>query len=423
VSRDLPVIAKRLSSPSGVFVVALLAGLLTVLAMDLAYRQHLVAADSVEYVQLANNIVAGHGYTFENGTPGTRVPPAYPAVLAALTYLPFDLVVASGVANALFGAGMCVTLYWICRRTFSDPRVAVVAALALAVFPFHLFNTGYVLKENLAIACLVLAVAVWIEALHRQSVVWAVLAGVATGVATLTRYYPTAGLPIAFLAALAYERWRRPGFPWLRLAGGMLGVLVLCISPWMVRNWMHTGTLSISTYGIGYYLYTSNGPGVVPDTSGYFEARGLANDVTYSVSADQWNEGEAFSKAVDAIASDPGRDTVLLGAKLISFWRPVWDGSNAGTWIVLGGSYVLMMLLAFVGARSPGEGRFRAVLWATIGFYALVHLIFWGMIRERNYVEPFFMPFAARGLLLVYDRLPVRLRWMSTRAWPLGTSS
>jgi len=415
--------AKGLSSPRGVFLVAIVAGLITVLAMDVAYRQHLVAADSVEYVELANNLIGGHGYTFDNGTPGTRVPPAYPAVLAGLSYLPFDLVVESGVANALFGAGTCVLLYWICRRTFADTRVAAVAALALAVFPFHLFNTGYVLKENFAIASLVLAVAVWIEALHRRSFFWAVLAGVATGLATLARYYPTAGLPIALLAGLAYERWRRTGFPWVRLAAGLVGVLVLCISPWMIRNWMHTGTLSISTYGIGYYLYTSNGPGVVPDTSGYFEAKGLANDVTYSVSADQWNEGEAFSKAVDAIAADPGRDAVLLGAKLISFWRPVWDGSSLGTGLVLGGSYVLMMLLAFIGARSPGEGRFRAVLWATVGFYALVHLIFWGMIRERNYIEPFFMPFAARGLLLVYDRLPVRLRWTSARPWQVGTSS
>jgi len=55
------------------------------------------------------------------------------------------------------------------------------------------------------------------------------------------------------------------------------------------------------------------------------------------------------------------------------------------------------------------------VLWAAIGFYPLVHLIFWGMIRERNYIEPFFTPFAARGLLLVYDRSPVRRRWTSAR--------
>jgi 4-amino-4-deoxy-L-arabinose transferase-like glycosyltransferase len=403
--------------------VALLVGLLTVIAMDLTYRSHLLAVDSAEYVQLADSLAAGQGYTLPNGAPGTRVPPLFPIVLAGLRMLPVDLVPASGVLNAFFGAITCVLLYWICRRAFADPRVAPVAALGLAIYPFHLFNTGYVLKENLAIAALVLAVAVWIEAMHRQSFRWALVAGVATGMAMLARYYPTAGLPIALVIGASYERWRRAGFPWLRLIAGLLGVLAVCVAPWLVRNWVRSGTLSLSTYGVGYYLYTSNGPGVVPDTSGYFEARGLENDVTYSVGRDQWNEQEAFSKALDAMTDDPQRTATLFGAKLISFWRPVWAGSSAGTWLVLGATYALMMLFAGVGARSPGPGRFRAVLWATVGVYAVVHLIFWGMIRERNYIEPFLMAFAARGLLVVADALQTRNirlgpRWVSRLASP-----
>ena len=391
--------------------------------MDLTYRDHLLAVDSAEYVQLADSLVAGQGYTLPNGAPGTRVPPLFPIVLAGLRTLPVDVVAASGVVNALFGAVTCVLLYWICRRTFADPRVAPVAALGLAIYPFHLFNTGYVLKENLAIAALVLAVAVWIEAMYRQSSRWALIAGLATGVAVLARYYPTAGLPIAFVIGAGYERWRRAGFPWLRLIAGLLGVLAVCVAPWVVRNWVRSGALSLSTYGVGYYLYTSNGPGVVPDTSGYFEARGLANDVTYSVGRDQWNEQEALSKALDVMADDPQRTATLFGAKLISFWRPVWAGSSAGTWLVLGGTYAVMMLLALVGARSPGPGRFRAVLWATIGVYAVVHLIFWGMIRERNYIEPFLVAFAARGLLVIADALQTRHvrwgpRWVSRPASP-----
>src|SRR5579864_5977174 len=98
-------------------------------------------------------------------------------------------------------------------------------------------------------------------------------------------------------------------------------------------------------------------------------------------------------------------------AKLIRFWRSVWDGSWLGTWLVLGGSYMLMMLLAVIGARSSGDGRFRAVHWATICLCAVVHLVFWGMICDRNYIEPFFFPFVARGVLLVWDRLSPRVSW------------
>jgi 4-amino-4-deoxy-L-arabinose transferase-like glycosyltransferase len=317
----------------------------------------------------------------------------------------------------LLGAATCLALYWICRRTFADPRVAPVAALGLAVYPFRLFNTGFVLKETLAIAGLVLAVAVWIEAMHRRSFGWAVLAGVATGVATLARYYPTAVVPIALLIGLGYERWRRADFPWLRLASGLAIMLALSVAPWFVHNWVSSGTPVLSTYGIGYYLYTSNGPGVVPDASGYFEARGLASDLTYSPATDQYSDQEALSKALATMAADPQRTATLFGAKVISFWRPVWAGSAASTWLVLGAPYVLMMLLVLVGARTPGPGRFRAVLWATIGVYTVVHLIFWGMIRERNYIEPFFIAFSARGLLLIADWARVRV-WSTPQTLP-----
>src|SRR5690348_5599995 len=109
-------VAASLKSPSRIFFVALVAGLLTVLAMNLTYREHLLAVDSAEYVQLADNLASGHGYALPNGASGVRIPPVFPLVLAGLSLLPIDLVVATGVANALFGAVTCVLLYWICRR-------------------------------------------------------------------------------------------------------------------------------------------------------------------------------------------------------------------------------------------------------------------------------------------------------------------
>src|SRR5205823_2416431 len=185
----------------------------TVAAMDIAYRPHLMAEDSADYVQLADSLLAGRGYTLSNGIAGTRIPPLFPMLLAGERLVPLDLVAVSGVVNAILGAASCLCLYWICSRTFDDRRVAPLAALGLAVYPFHLFNTGYVLRENLAIAALLLTVAVWIEAMYRRSFKWAVLAGLATAIAILARYYPTVGLPIALLLGIAYERRKHPAFP------------------------------------------------------------------------------------------------------------------------------------------------------------------------------------------------------------------
>ena len=136
---------------------------MTVAAMDIAYRPHLMAEDSADYVQLADGLLAGRGYTLASGIAGTRIPPLFPMLLAAERLVPVDLIIVSGVVNAILGAAGCVCLYWICSRTFDDRRVAPLAALGLAIYPFHLFNTGYVLKENLAIAALLLTIAVWIK--------------------------------------------------------------------------------------------------------------------------------------------------------------------------------------------------------------------------------------------------------------------
>jgi len=69
-------------SPKGIFAIALAAGLITVVAMDITYRPHLMAEDSADYVQLADSLLAGRGYTLSSGIAGTRIPPLFPVLLA-----------------------------------------------------------------------------------------------------------------------------------------------------------------------------------------------------------------------------------------------------------------------------------------------------------------------------------------------------
>jgi O-antigen ligase len=98
-----------------------------------------------------------------------------------------------------------------------------------------------------------------------------------------------------------------------------------------------------------------------------------------------------------------------MGGKLVNMWRPVWAGSSLRTWMVLGVPYLLMMALALPGlalARKhpPPDSPAVIVLYALILFYVMGHTIFYSMIRERQYIEPFLIAFAGYTLSLLLKR-------------------
>src|SRR5438094_3003491 len=92
----LSIAVRRITSPKGIFVIALGMGLLTVADVDGTYRQHLMAEDSSDYVQLADSLLAGQGYTLANGIVGKRIPPLFPLLLASERLAPLDLIAVNG---------------------------------------------------------------------------------------------------------------------------------------------------------------------------------------------------------------------------------------------------------------------------------------------------------------------------------------
>jgi len=388
------------------------------------------ANDSLMYDALAGSVASGEGYQV-NGDQRTvsSIPPLFPIFLAGLYKLfggrPSILVL--GLVNAVLGALTSVLLYKLTRICFSvestargatgfSEQVALVAALMFAVYPFLIFNTPYVIKETFATTLTVGFALAWVcmlRARAKRVFGWAVVAGALAGLSALSRF-PHTGLMFVFvLVNWCVARQRRKSLTMANVLA--LVVFSLVLTPWLVRNYYVLGRVTLSNHGPSRYLYNANSDFAEPETSGDYRARGEGR-AAHNVRVDgatghdvYANEGTYFRDALGAIIYRPGHALLLTAAKLVNMWRPVWAGSSLRTWLVLGVPYLLMMMLALPGLWLARRRNAHATLsiivpYAFIIFYFLGHALFYGMIRERQYAEPFLIMFAGYSLCLMLKR-------------------
>ncbi|HEY6187722.1 MAG TPA: hypothetical protein VIW80_08590 [Pyrinomonadaceae bacterium] len=391
------------------------------------------ANDSVKYDALARSLASGEGYQVRGDhVTVSGIAPLFPLLLAGLHLLSggkIPIVLLVGFVNALLGALTALCLYHLVRLCFMPGgklraregerdagRVALLAAALFSVYPFEIFNTAFVLKESLSIFLTVGFALVWVCMLRAGAETrlrWAALAGAACGLSALSRF-PHTGLMLMFVVVNLWLGWRRER-SLVRETALALFIFALVLTPWLVRNYYVLGQVTLTFHGPSRYLYNANSDLAEPELNGYYEARGEARAehnkaIDASTKRDVYaSESVYLRHALAAFSSHPGHVLRLMGGKLVNMWRPVWAGSSLRTWMVLGVPYLLMMALALPGlalARKhpPPDSPAVIVLYALILFYVMGHTIFYSMIRERQYIEPFLIAFAGYTLSLLLKR-------------------
>ena len=399
---------------------------LTVKLAGVAYMNrnlgwNLVAPDARDsYVPLAKDLAQGKGYQLEgNHLAATKLAPAYPLFLAAVYRIAgFDVPTwVFGVLNALMRAATTLLVFALAARAFGE-RAGSVAAVIHAVDPWEAFWTAFVLKESLAVLLSIAGIYLAVRALERPTWLRGGLAGAVIGLASLTRF-ATLGFFFVLLAlfAVAATRGRIATHTALRLAAAATFGVVLALSPWLARNMSLLGGPFVYTQA-GLYLFVSNGPGAerAPDTKGY---SGLSTGDLTNVPAVYRRkrpyarrEAELVSTTVTHVATHPFVFARLVAARVVNMWRPTFAGSSWSNLIVLGLPYCVMLAAAIagvaIGVRHPPSPAQQVLYW-TVGFYVLLHAVFWSEIRYRQYVTPLLSAFAGYAAVALYDRFhPVR---------------
>jgi 4-amino-4-deoxy-L-arabinose transferase-like glycosyltransferase len=365
------------------------------------------------YYPIARSLSNGAGYQ-ANGdfVEASRSAPILPCWLAVLMWcagsdLPLWL---PGLFNAAFRAASVILVYLLARRAFGH-RIALFSAIIYLLDPWEAFWAGFVMKEPLAVPLFLLAVWQLCRFEDQRSVHSAITAGVAVGLATLARF-PSLALwgGAVFLGVLTVLQ-RKNSVP-LRKAGLNLACLTIALlvtlSPWLVRNWQVLGQPVLTPHFAGQKFYTGNGPGIERPTDGYYSPKGIDHALLQEAHREKppWQrEKHLFSTTLQYMLSHPGETLDRMISKCVNMWRPTFGESSLRNWLLLGIPYCLWMIVSLTGIALAVRMRTMPPgLSIPLILYFCVHLVFWGEIRNRQYLTPLLFVFGGLALEHVFRR-------------------
>jgi len=390
-------------------------------------------SDSADYDNVAWNLASGRGYSFDGATapyPTAFVPPLLPW-LTSLLYRTvghhyFAAVLLQCVIGALIPGALAAF-----GAAMSGAATGRLAGWIVALHPLLVFFAGYLMTEPLFTLLLTLALGLSAEWIKTPRPGRALGAGVAWGLANLTR--PTALLlPLGVLAwawaplgltVTARERARQMA---LLLAG-----VALVVGPWTVRNAIVLHAFVPVTTGGGGALYVGNNETVWSDPARRGGATGGAWDRQLAGEFRGLSEVEIDARARAAalafLAAHRREWPAMALAKLARFWRLSAVGSGAGEWrrpeSPIGRllavvdplrlwSLALFPLAAWgavLTVRGPRRWFQSLSLWVIL-YFSLLAVVFFGALRMRMPVEPLIALLGAVGISDLRRRLLARRR-------------
>jgi tetratricopeptide (TPR) repeat protein len=341
--------------------------------------------------------------------------PLYPYALGALYAVFGHSLLLAGLFNALLSALFAAVLSVLAYDCFGF-KSAVVTGILAAFFRPLVFYTAPILKESLLLLLLALFLMFAVRALRQNRLRDAALAGALLGFCALARGNVLLLASIVF--AFGFFKWRRRF-----LGSGALFaiVLLLCIAPATIHNYIVSGDFVPLNYDDGFNFYIGNSPTanganeyppeistdpVQEELGGIAEAReARGHDVGPSEVSTYWRD-----KAVDFILHNPMRDLVLLKNKFLAFWNNAeisdsYDSysfqSDFGTLVSgpLLPFWPISCLAAFGVGAAYLKRREEVTLLAGFAFvYMLSVLLFYVTDRYRLPVVVFLLPLAGAAV-------------------------
>jgi len=421
----------------------------------LLLRTEHAAPLTYEHGQIAENLLAGRGFTVEflgHKGPTSQQAPLYPVLLAAVYWLfgvgTPEAILAVQLLQCAVGTGLVLAVVWLGWVLVPDrPSVGWVAGLGAAIYPTHVYAVTHV--QVALWAALILTTLLAVVTSPRLQTTWrgAVAAGSLAGVLLLVEPILSLALPVCALAFWLGEggrRWIRRfrAAPLARLTL-MAGVAALIVSPWLVRNRLVHGEFVFVKSTFGYALWQGNNPiswgtDKLPKRSA--EALRLEHDGTLAgmdralwearhetvyiddvlLKPTGYREFAGLSepersrllerRALRFIRAEPARYATLCLRRLRYFL--LFDETNPkASSRVYRAATIFWLLLAFIGLLVSCD-RWRT-LWPTYAIFAAVtlfHTLVITSVRFRIPVEPFSFVWAAWAVVPLVGRMAPRRR-------------
>ncbi len=227
---------------------------------------------SYEHGRIAENLLAGHGFSIEflgvEG-PTSQQAPFYPLLLTVVYWLfgvasPGAVLVVQ-LLQCLAGTGIVLLVAWLGWSLVPQMRaVGWVAAIGAAVYPTHLYMVTHLQVALWATLVLTALLAVVVSQQWTRRWQGALLAGSLAGLLLLIEPILALALP---LCAVAFWMAEGDGTWHARFRWGPIGrvalmatVAAVLIAPWIVRNRLVHGRFVFVKSTFGYAFWQANNP-------------------------------------------------------------------------------------------------------------------------------------------------------------------
>jgi tetratricopeptide (TPR) repeat protein len=388
--------------------------------------------DSRQYDEWAVRIAAGQWM----GTEVFYQTPLYPYALAVIFRLAGHGLGLVRVVQIILGSASCVIL-GLAGRRFFNPRVGVIAALLLAIYPPAIFFDGLIQKSSLDIFLVTLLLALLARFQSRPHWKWLVAVGAATAVFALNRENARVIYPVV----AAWLLLDLPGVPLrhrLAWVGLFLSVSFVVLLPVGLRNYWVGGDFLLSTSQLGSNFYIGNNSHASGSYEPLVPGRGdpiyeradatrlastaVGRPLSPSEVSDYW-----LRRSLTDIRDHPLAWIGLLGKKLLLTVNAAEIPDTESIEAYADYAWTLRGLLwldfgVVLPAAALGAWLFRREWRRLLILYGLfVGLdisvaLFYVVARYRHPLVPIVLLFSAAGLAGVFD-----LHW--TRRWMPGLAA
>lgn len=387
------------------------------------------ASDPATYDAVAWNLARGAGFSLDGvgGVyPTAFVPPLLPWITSLLYRAIGHDYFAAVLLGCVIGSLVPLLLAAFATRMFGS-TVGRLAGWLAVVHPTLVFFCGHLLTETPFTTMLLLALLLSTEWVKAPRPGRAFGAGIAWGLAALTR--PTA---LALPVLVAAWAWVPLGFTLsargrLRQIALLLLGLALTVGPWTLRNALVMHAFVPVTTGAGGALLVGNNAGAWADPA---TRGGGSNELwdellrtEYRGLSETEMDVRARARTVAFLREHVSEWPAMAAAKAARFWRlsadagprrgaqwvalPLQDLARALDPVFLWSVVVLPLALWGLGLSLGGPRRwFQSLSLCVVLYFTWLGMVFFGSLRMRAPIEPLVVLFAAAGL----DDLGRRLR-------------
>jgi 4-amino-4-deoxy-L-arabinose transferase-like glycosyltransferase len=396
----------------------------------------LINDDARDYQGLATRLATTGSYADQWGNLVSLRPPLYPAAIAAVYY-------GFGVHNddvvRVLQAGLSLLTVLLVYRigviVYSRP-IALWAAGVCSLYPSLLGYANLLLSETLF--TFLLATFTWLvlEAVDRQNIPWVIAAGMAMGLAALTRSIMLLFLP--FQVLYLWMAWKASLGRRFMVAAVAILAFAVTIAPWAIRNTRIQKTLVfIDVMGgrnamMGNYEYTplERSWATLSDVRGedaWHQVLYREHQFAAPITQGQLDK-LALRHAVDFVRAHPWLTVKRDLVKFFNFWqleREFLAAAQSGyftnlsaIWLwtlamIICGSYAMVLFAAVFGGICipPSEPRLHWFLVMSILFPCVVHTLIFAHSRYHLPVVPLLAVYAAA---VIVHRRDI---WQHRRTW------